>query len=62
MRKAGFAAVLLIATTIRLVSLPLRGTEDVGTWKLWMIAASKDVTTVLGWSIPRGVLLVDLTV
>ena len=42
--------VLLIAivAAIRLAALPLRGTEDVLTWKIWMIAASKNVTTVYG--------------
>ena len=39
---------MVIATAIRLAALPLRGTEDVRTWKLWMIAASKNVTTVYG--------------
>jgi Gpi18-like mannosyltransferase len=47
-QRVGFVAVMLLATVIRLVSLPLRGTEDVGTWKLWMIAASKNATTVYG--------------
>jgi len=40
--------VLLLVTAVRLAALPLRGTEDVGTWKIWMIAASKDATTVYG--------------
>jgi dolichyl-phosphate-mannose-protein mannosyltransferase len=44
----GGAIVLGLATVVRLAALPLRGTEDVGTWKIWMIAASKDVTTVYG--------------
>ena len=43
-----FLGLLVAATLIRLVSLPLRGTEDVGTWRLWLIAASKDPTTVYG--------------
>ncbi len=47
-RRFGLIALFVLATLIRLISLPLRGTEDVGTWKLWMIAASKDVTTVYG--------------
>lgn len=47
-RRFLFVALLVAATLIRLIALPLRGTEDVGTWKLWMIAASKDVTTVYG--------------
>jgi hypothetical protein len=40
--------VLALATLVRLAGLPLRGTEDVGTWKIWMVAAAKDVTTVYG--------------
>jgi hypothetical protein len=41
-------AILSLATLLRIAALPLRGTEDVGTWKIWMIAAAKDVTTVYG--------------
>ena len=48
MRRLGLVAILAAATMIRLVSLPLRGTEDVGTWKLWLIAASDDATRVYG--------------
>lgn len=48
MRRASIVALLALATLIRLASLPLRGTEDVGTWKLWMIAASNDATSVYG--------------
>jgi len=46
----GPSLILLVATVaaIRLVALPLRGTEDVLTWKMWMIAASKNVATVYG--------------
>ena len=44
----GGAIVLCLATVVRLAALPLRGTDDVGTWTIWMIAASKDVTTVYG--------------
>ncbi len=40
--------ILALATLVRLAGLPLRGTEDVGTWKIWMVAAAKDVTTVYG--------------
>jgi hypothetical protein len=36
------------AAAIRLAALPLRGTEDVLTWKIWTIAASKNVATVYG--------------
>jgi len=42
--KAVLLAVLVAA--IRVAALPLRGTEDVLTWKIWAIAASKDVTAV----------------
>jgi len=47
-RRFAIVAILALATAIRLVSLPLRGTEDVGAWKLWMIAASEDATRVYG--------------
>jgi hypothetical protein len=40
--------ILALATLVRLAGLPLRGTEDVGTWKIWMVAAAKNVTTVYG--------------
>ncbi len=40
--------VLAIVTAIRLGALPLRGTEDVLTWKIWAIAAAKNVTAVYG--------------
>ncbi len=39
---------LALITLLRVAALPLRGTEDVGTWKIWALAASKDVTTVYG--------------
>jgi len=47
-RRGAVVALVVLATLIRLAALPLRGTEDVGTWKLWMIAASKDATAVYG--------------
>lgn len=50
-RPSRATSVLLLVTAvaaIRLTALPLRGTEDVLTWKIWMIAASSDVTTVYG--------------
>ncbi|HET7217664.1 MAG TPA: hypothetical protein VFJ02_06430, partial [Vicinamibacterales bacterium] len=46
--RATWIAILAAATVIRLAALPLRGTEDVGTWKIWMVAAAKDVTAVYG--------------
>jgi len=41
-------AVLLIATLLRIAALPLPGTEDVRTWKIWAYAASNHVTHVYG--------------
>jgi hypothetical protein len=41
-------ATIAIVAAIRVAALPLRGTEDVLTWKIWTIAASKNVTTVYG--------------
>jgi hypothetical protein len=43
-----FLILLTVATAIRLIALPLRGTEDVVTWKIWMVEAAKDVTSVYG--------------
>ena len=40
-------ACLLIAV-VRLAALPLPGTEDTDAWKIWMFAASSDVTSVYG--------------
>jgi len=37
-----------LAAAIRVAALPLPGTEDVLTWKIWMIGASKNATTVYG--------------
>jgi hypothetical protein len=47
-RLTRFVLVLAIATMVRVAALPLRGTEDVLTWKIWMVEASKNVTTVYG--------------
>lgn len=50
-RPSRATSVILLVTAvaaIRLAALPLRGTEDVLTWKIWMIAASSNVTTVYG--------------
>jgi hypothetical protein len=47
--RARLLVLLVVAVVaIRLAALPLRGTEDVLTWKIWMIAASKNVATVYG--------------
>jgi hypothetical protein len=42
------AIVCLLAAVVRLAALPLPGTEDTGTWKIWMFAASSAVTSVYG--------------
>ncbi len=47
-RRTRLWLLLAIVTAIRLAALPLRGTEDVLTWKIWAIAAAKNVTTVYG--------------
>lgn len=47
-RPARFAIVCLLVAVIRLAALPLPGTEDTGTWKIWMFAASSAVTHVYG--------------
>ena len=41
-------AVVAVVAAIRIAALPLRGTEDVLTWKIWTIGASKNVATVYG--------------
>jgi hypothetical protein len=47
-RLTSFVLIIATVTAVRLTALPLPGTEDVLTWKIWMIAASKNVTTVYG--------------
>ena len=42
------ALVCLLVAVVRLAALPLPGTEDTGTWKIWMFAASSAVTSVYG--------------
>jgi hypothetical protein len=42
------AIVCLLVALVRLAALPLPGTEDTGTWKIWMFAASSAVTSVYG--------------
>jgi hypothetical protein len=39
---------LAVGAAVRVMALPLPGTEDVGTWKIWAYAASKQVTRVYG--------------
>ena len=47
-RSTSLAILVVLVAIIRVAALPLRGTEDVLTWKIWMIAASKSVATVYG--------------
>jgi Gpi18-like mannosyltransferase len=47
-RLTRFVVLIAAVTAVRLAALPLRGTEDVLTWKIWMIEASKDVTVLYG--------------
>jgi hypothetical protein len=47
-RAASVILLVVAVAAIRLAALPLRGTEDVLTWKIWMIGASKNVATVYG--------------
>ena len=42
------ALACLLVALVRLAALPLPGTEDTGTWKIWMFAASSAVTSVYG--------------
>jgi hypothetical protein len=46
-RRIG-VGVCLAVLLVRLAALPLPGTEDTGTWKMWMFAASTAVTSVYG--------------
>jgi hypothetical protein len=48
MHRGRVFAVLLIATLVRIAALPLPGTEDVLTWKVWAYSASNHVTHVYG--------------
>ena len=47
-RTAAFLLALALGAALRVVAFPLRGTEDVGSWKIWAYAASHDVTAVYG--------------
>jgi len=47
-RRPAFLAALVCATLVRLIALPLPGTEDVRTWKIWAYGASSHVTHVYG--------------
>jgi hypothetical protein len=47
-RPARVAIICLLVGLVRLAALPLPGTEDTGTWKIWMFAASHAVTSVYG--------------
>jgi hypothetical protein len=46
--RAAFLAALLLGLAVRLAALPLPGTEDVLTWKIWAFGASRQVTHVYG--------------
>ena len=48
MRTSLFAGVLAAGVLVRVLALPLPGTEDVNVWKVWSYAASSDVTSVYG--------------
>jgi hypothetical protein len=47
-RQSIFVLLLTVGTVVRLASLPLPGTEDVGTWRIWAHGAAQDVTAVYG--------------
>jgi hypothetical protein len=47
-RRNWLGGICLAVLLVRLAALPLPGTEDTGTWKMWMFAASSAVTTVYG--------------
>jgi hypothetical protein len=46
--RGAFLAALLLGLLVRLAALPLPGTEDVLTWKIWAWGASRHVTHVYG--------------
>ena len=47
-RRGVLFAALLSGLVVRIAALPLPGTEDVGTWKIWAFGASRNVTEVYG--------------
>ena len=47
-RRGVLLAALLLGLFVRIAALPLPGTEDVGTWKIWAFGASRNVTHVYG--------------
>ena len=47
-RAPVFAAAVLAGAIVRLAALPLPGTVDMGSWKVWTFAASDQVTAVYG--------------
>ena len=47
-RRGVLFAALLTGLVVRIAALPLPGTEDVGTWKIWAFGASRNVTQVYG--------------
>lgn len=48
MSARSFTGILALVTLVRLVALPLPGTEDVEVWKLWSYAGAQDVLSVYG--------------
>ena len=46
--RATFISILVFVLGVRMLSLPLPGTEDVRVWKIWSYHASKDVTSMYG--------------
>ena len=48
MNRAALVAALLLGLAVRLGALPLPGTEDVRTWKIWAFGASRHPTHVYG--------------
>jgi Gpi18-like mannosyltransferase len=47
-RTSLFAGLFAAGLLVRILALPLPGTEDVNVWKVWSYAASSDVTSVYG--------------
>jgi Gpi18-like mannosyltransferase len=47
-RRGVLFAALLTGLVVRIAALPLPGTEDVRTWKIWAFGASRNVTHVYG--------------
>lgn len=48
MTRRTFLVVFFLVLALRVAALPLPGTEDVGVWRVWSFAASKDLLGVYG--------------